>query len=203
MESISYKRGFFWETLWNLAENAELKRKREDPNVLLAGDQVFIADNSGKIENCATEQRHRFKRKGVPSKLKLRFLNEEKEPRTNERYVLEVDGQTFSGTLNAEGCIEVGIPPNAKRGKIMIGDDEDEFELVLGGLDPMDEVSGVQARLNNLGFDCGQVDGVYGPATEAAVRAFQAENKIETTGKIDQQTRDKLFELYDNRKRKS
>ena len=29
MSSIAYSRGFFWETLWNLSENADLKNERK------------------------------------------------------------------------------------------------------------------------------------------------------------------------------
>ena len=34
-------------------------------------------------------------------------------------------------------------------------------------------VKSLQAMLNNLGFDCGAVDGIFGKKTEAGVRAFQ------------------------------
>ena len=40
-----------------------------------------------------------------------------------------------------------------------------------------DLVKQVQARLNDLGFNCGPVDGRFGPKTEAAVKAFQAANQ--------------------------
>ena len=36
-----------------------------------------------------------------------------------------------------------------------------------------DDVADLQARLTRMGFDCGRVDGVFGPATDTAVREFQ------------------------------
>ena len=36
-----------------------------------------------------------------------------------------------------------------------------------------DDVRDLQSQLSHMGFDCGRVDGVFGPATDAAVREFQ------------------------------
>ena len=44
---------------------------------------------------------------------------------------------------------------------------------VKGGAPRADWLTGVQFRLNHLGFGAGPVDGIMGPITEAAVRAFQ------------------------------
>jgi N-acetylmuramoyl-L-alanine amidase len=41
-----------------------------------------------------------------------------------------------------------------------------------------DDVLTLQTRLNSLGYDSGREDGIYGPATDAAVRAFQREYAI-------------------------
>jgi hypothetical protein len=40
----------------------------------------------------------------------------------------------------------------------------------------------LQAKLKVLGFDCGTIDGSYGPKTEAAVEALQKERKIPSDG---------------------
>ncbi len=47
--------------------------------------------------------------------------------------------------------------------------------LYLHNLDLMrgDDVAALQARLTEMGFDCGRVDGIYGPRTELAVKEFQ------------------------------
>jgi N-acetylmuramoyl-L-alanine amidase len=42
-----------------------------------------------------------------------------------------------------------------------------------------DDVSELQRRLNALGFDAGRQDGIFGPATERALRRFQRERGIE------------------------
>lgn len=77
--SIAQKSGLFWETVWNHSKNAKLRNKRSDPNVLCPGDLIFIPDKEEKLESCATEQRHRFQRKGVPAKLRLRILQDKEE----------------------------------------------------------------------------------------------------------------------------
>jgi N-acetylmuramoyl-L-alanine amidase len=45
-----------------------------------------------------------------------------------------------------------------------------------------DDVSALQARLNALGFDAGREDGIFGPDTDHAVRAFQREYGIAEDG---------------------
>ncbi len=62
----------------------------------------------------------------------------------------------------------------------------------------IDDIEGVQKALSKLGFDPGKIDGVDGPNTQKAVRAFQAHASIDIDGKIGKQTRkalaDKLSE---------
>jgi peptidoglycan hydrolase-like protein with peptidoglycan-binding domain len=46
----------------------------------------------------------------------------------------------------------------------------------------------VQQTLQNHGFRVGPVDGVMGPATQAAVKRFQQSQNLETTGQLNRQT---------------
>jgi hypothetical protein len=75
--SIAYNRDLFWETIWEHPKNAKLKEQRGNPNILKPGDRVFVPEKEAKPESCTTDQRHRFRRKGVPEKLKIRILIEE------------------------------------------------------------------------------------------------------------------------------
>ena len=38
--SLAKKKGFYWKTIWEHGENAELRQKRDDPNVLSADADV-------------------------------------------------------------------------------------------------------------------------------------------------------------------
>jgi N-acetylmuramoyl-L-alanine amidase len=58
-----------------------------------------------------------------------------------------------------------------------------------------DDVSTLQHQLNQLGFDAGRVDGIFGPATERAVRAFQRNAGILADGVCGPATRDALDRL--------
>jgi hypothetical protein len=120
------------------------------------------------------------------------------EPRANEPYVLVVDGQLFEGATDSEGRLRVVIPGNARRGRLIVGpqDDQVSYDLLLGGVDPIDEISGIQQRLANLGFSCGSEIGEMGPQTGAALREFQERHKLPVTGAPDRQTRDKLLEIH-------
>lgn len=53
-------------------------------------------------------------------------------------------------------------------------------------------VRDVQQRLNDLGYDVGSIDGVYGSSSEAAVMWLQYDNELEPTGVVDEKTADLL-----------
>ena len=54
------------------------------------------------------------------------------------------------------------------------------------------DVKAVQSRLLQLGYDPGEIDGKYGPATAAAVSAFQAKASVQADGIVGPVTRSKL-----------
>jgi N-acetylmuramoyl-L-alanine amidase len=197
--SIAYDHGLQWETIWNHSSNTELRERRAHANILYPGDVIFIPVREEKLVSVSTEQLHRFRRRGVPEMLRISLLDEDDEPRSDIPYILEIDGRSFRGASNAEGIIEHPIPPNAMRGRLIVDESqEEEYHLNLGHLDPIDEISGVQARLNNLGFNYvgGDVNGEMETATVRALRAFQRKYNLPVTGEIDEATRRQLEELH-------
>ncbi len=195
ISSIAMNAGHFWKILWDDPANAELRRVRGNPNVLRPGDRVHIRPLEMKQESGATGQRHRFRRKGEPSLVRI-VLYAGSEPRANQDYILEIDGKLTTGTTGSNGELEIWIPGNAKRGKLIIGPDQEEFPLELGTIDPIDTVTGIQGRLNNLGFDAGIVDGKLNSQTQAALRNFQKKYGLPESGEPDKQTRSKLLEVH-------
>lgn len=197
LESIALRAGLFWKTIWDAPENAELRRARHDPHVLLPGDRLHIPELRRREESGATETRHRFVRKGVPSKLHLVLQDEDGEPRADEPYTLVIDGETtYEGRTDGQGVIDHPIPPGARSGVLRVGDPPEEYPLRLAHLDPIDSVLGQQARLANLGLYSGRLDGRRGPGLSSALRLFQEREGLDVTGEPDAATRDKLREVH-------
>jgi hypothetical protein len=192
--SIAVENGFFWETIWNHGENAQLKAKRTSPNQLFPGDEVFVPELRRKTESRPVDARHRFKRKGVPAKLRVQLMRLD-EPRKNEPYVLDIDGTMIRGTTDGNGKIEQYMPPNAKSVSINLQGGKEVIKLRIGHLDPIDEISGVQQRLNNLGFNAGSEDGELDDQTRSALKTFQQKHGLDPSGEIDDSTRAKLKSL--------
>jgi hypothetical protein len=193
--SIAADNGFFWETIWNHPENAQLKAKRKSPNQLVPGDEVFVPELRQKWVSKGVDGTHKFKRKGVPARLKiqLKLLG---EPRANEPYVLELDGRQIKGTTDGNGMVDQFIPPNARGGRLILGGGKEIIPVRIGHLNPIEEISGVKQRLNNLGYQCGSEDDELDPRTRVALKAFQAEHGLPVTGEPDAATKAKLRELH-------
>lgn len=196
VSSIADATGHFWEKLWNLSANRELREIRKDPNALLPGDLIEVPEIEPGEHAGATEKRHRFRRKGVPSVLKLQVLRLG-EPVADKPFTLDVDGHLIRGSTDAQGRIEESIPPGARAAKLVVDNDGEDirYDIEIGTLDPIDTTTGIKARLRNLGFDPGPIDRADRPEYRAALAAFQERWELEKTGNPDQKTRDKLKEL--------
>lgn len=200
ISSIAEENGFFWETIWNHADNKQLQDKRKDPNILYPGDVVTIPDKRLKEVSEATNNVYKYKLKNTPAKLKLRILRDA-EPRAGENFILSIDKVEIKrGQIPADGSIEIPILPKAKAGELIIGEGENAeiYILNLGFLDPIDTITGVKARLNNIGFDCGKVNNEMNAATIEAITNFQGYiYHPEPNGKMDDKTREALQQLHD------
>lgn len=204
LSSIAKTQGFSdWRTIYNHPSNADFRKLRPNPNVIFPGDQLFIPEKEPKTEDRATGALHPFKLNTEKTLLRLRLKNELNQPFAGKKFRLEILGDVFESTTPADGLIEREIPADVTRGQLTIWLDDDTtrpgfiWTLKIGHLDPVEEKTGVQARLKNLGYDCGSVDGVVGPRTKAALKGFQSKNGLTESGAVDDATRDKLRQLHD------
>lgn len=192
--SIAKQNGYLWKTIWDHGNNAALKAKRKNPNQLVAGDELFLPEKGAKAVSKGTDSRHRFTRKGEPTKLKLK-LSMLGEPRKNEKYTIVFGDQVIHGTLDAEGRLEHFIPGETKIATLSLSEGKEVYSIALGQLDPIDQPRGVQQRLCNLGCPC-EVSGQIDDSTRAALSKFQAQQQLPVTGEPDAATKAKLVALH-------
>ncbi len=202
LSSIAFASGFFWETLWDHPDNADLKQLRGDPFSLAPGDVVQIPDLRPKSESRATGQTHTFRRKGVPAKVRVQLLDDAGEPRPGVPYRLSIDGDELPGDLqsDADGWVDHWISPAATEGLLEVGEPDadgaysEAYQLQLGQARPHDTPDGAADRLRALGFL--HADDTDEDDTEAAIEDFQVAHGIEPTGELDEQTTAALQEAF-------
>jgi hypothetical protein len=201
LSMIAAHHGFAdWRVVYDHPRNAEFRKKRPDPNLVYPGDRLFIPDAERKSEPCATGRLHRFQ-VSTPNKI-LRLAVEDLAGNrlANAPYELIVEGSRYEGTTDGDGKLEQPLPMDAEVGTLRVGGQL--WPLKIGHLNPLEDtpdegVSGIQARLRNLGYDPGPVDHVLGPRTRAAIRAFQRDNPpLEVDGICGPKTRAKLIERH-------
>ncbi|MGC0772186.1 MAG: peptidoglycan-binding protein [Candidatus Acidiferrum sp.] len=196
MESIACEHGFLWQTLWNLPANAELRDHRS-PSILLPGDQLTIPAIRLQQASCQTDQSNKFKLLGTHTRFRLRFLDDQQQPRSGVPYLLTIEGKTTSGTLDSQGSLNVPIPCDASKGSVRLQTKPhpETYPLDFGHLDPDSSPTGIRGRLNNLGFSCAS-DGDWDDELRAAIQRFQLACNILATGKLDDQTHQALTQSH-------
>jgi N-acetylmuramoyl-L-alanine amidase len=215
LSSIAKDYGFAdWRTIYEHSENAAFREKRPDPNILCPDDLIYIPDKETREESRGTDAKHNFKRKTPKTLLRLALKNRIWQPLANKRYELVIHGAFHPGSTNGEGILEQEIPADLEEAELTVWMVQNLSEqspdgqlyrwtLKIGHLDPIEEITGVQARLNNLGIPCGVVDGSQSSeATEAmraSIKAFRSRVDLGQSSTIDRATRLRLVEKHDKR----
>ncbi len=204
LSSIALAHGFAdWRTIYNHDNNAEFRRLRPNPNLIYPGDQVFIPETDTRNESVGVDNWHEFKIQGQKTYARVRLLDGDLAALQGKKYKLEVGSIVKEGTLGSNGLTEQEIPADAPAARLTLWMTDDTsrpgiiWDLRLGEMDPVEQPTGVQARLKNLGYDPGPIDGDIGDTTRAAIKAFQGKMGLTVNGQPDDATRAKLKEVHD------
>lgn len=203
LSSIAARYGFRdYRTIYEDGANAPLRALRPNPDVLYEGDTVVIPDKEERLEEGSTAKRHTFVTRTTGA-----FLRVQVEASRALDYDLVIDdGRKFEGRTDGKAPIVHPIARNAKTAVLRLWPTTMEERtdasacvrrLALGELDPIETTLGVQGRLLNLSFYPGPLDDQLGPATRAAVRAFEAFLGWPETGEITDPLRSELVARHD------
>ena len=183
--------------LLDFAKNKGLFATRTE-HLLREGDVLFLPDveeSQPKGMQLKLKGENVFRLGGRARQIAVRLLDDERKPLSNEAYTFSVDGSAErEGVTDAKGYLRESVPLHAKR--ICIRTKLRRQELGLGVMDPVHTVSGVQRRLNNLGYHCGAADGVAGPSTQTALRMFQENQQLAVDGIAGDETRARLAQVH-------
>jgi hypothetical protein len=203
LSSIAHHYGFGdWRTIYQHPQNEQFRQLRPNPNLIFPGDKLHIPDPRMSKVSAGTGQAHTFKLTRRKTFLRLNVFGDLQRTGLTGNYELQVEGlpKPMKGPIGADGSIDVEIPASARKAWLTLYEPDaeepyQEFELHMGALDPVTTTSGVQARLQRLGFDCGPTDDLLGPTTRAALCRFQRKYELTDDGEPNSATQQKLVDL--------
>lgn len=199
ISSIAAAHGLGPEDLWNAPENEALRGTRPHGHALAPRDVVVIPDrDEARFEGKALDRSHKFVRKGIPERLEVALHDEDGKPRADLDYQIELpDESIIEGKTGADGLIVIDLDPRVRRATLRVGPPErvEVHELQLGGVDPVTTPTGLQHRLQNLGYACPS-SGEYDDATRSALASFQSDAGLPLTGECCDRTKAALEERY-------
>jgi len=168
-----------WQSIYYHESNADLRKKRPDPMYFMEGDEVQIPDFDERREICETGKTHVFQlEKPCTTHLQLVMMESENMPYALKKYTLSMKGlETITGTTTKDGEVIEEVPVQAKKAELSLwpGDNTEplKYNIKIGDIDPIEEDTGVQDRLLNLGYDLGGEYGEIGPNTKEVIKIFQ------------------------------
>jgi phage baseplate assembly protein gpV len=197
LAEIAHHHGFrSLATLWDHPNNADLKRRRKNPLVLQPGDELFVPSRSDDTASADSGASHRFVLKGEILRLRLKLLSLTGKPLGDAICTLTVDGAEKSVRTDASGLLETVVPRETRRAILVAGGQR--YDLLVGGLDPIDCPVGLHARLRNLGYplDADDAEGkVDAEQLRFALELFQLDQRLPITGTADAGTLQRIEQL--------
>lgn len=199
LSSIAKRYGIAWKTIWEHASNQALRELRKSPNVLYAGDSLFVPELTQKQVKVTPKATHTFKIKAAVSKLRLCVLAGGK-PVKSSGYTLSIDGVDIepqkAKKTDGKGLVIADVAPGARAAVVAVPAQKTAYEIQLGHLDPLAVATGLIARLRHLGYYPAPEETEDDELLAIALWLFQHNHDLTPTGKVDKATLDALEKAY-------
>ncbi len=197
LEQIAYRLGFDATTVWNAADNESLREQRPDPNILAAGDVLYVPDpKDRKWLSVTIGSVNRFRASRPRVKVQVKFAVDGM-PCKNEAFTVVGDALPAGGTTGPDGLVSLSVPVTTCGISVILTSRNMRFPVHVGHLDPVATDSGVTQRLKHLGLmPSPQSSPDPGEARLRGIAQFQARQNLPITGTMDDATRAALVSAH-------
>lgn len=205
LTKLAHRHGFDAESVWAHPKNAELRAARRTPEVLAPGDVLYMPNAPREGLPFKPGVKNRYKARVPKVEVTLCF-KDGSAPLADEPY--EVRGLTAAhgdedapaalGRTDAEGRVTLHVPLTVREVTVTFPHRNVVYPVRIGDMDPETEMSGVQKRLQNLGFLSPDPDPEVdlGELIRGAIAAFKKSHGLGESGELDAATRDALLNAH-------
>lgn len=192
LTQIAWRLGVDPNDIWNHPKNADLQGQRKDMDMLCPGDVLYVSMDPPPSAPCVGGASNNYSA-DIPTVVVGFVLRNGKEPFADEAYVVHGldDSDATKGTTDSDGKLTVSVPILLRTLVIELTDKQQFFAVAVGNMDCINSDSGVQMRLDNLGY-VSDDDGEWGDA----IKTFQQDSGLDATGEMDEATRSALESAY-------
>lgn len=201
LAKLAFRLGFDANAVWNAPENRALRDLRPSSDLLQPGDilQVPPPSPAGPSLTSGTSNEYAAE---VPT-VDVALLMQDPEGTILKDEPCEIAGLAAGAggsptpeTTDGEGVLALKVPVTLREIEVHLPRLNVTLHVLVGDMDPENERSGVQKRLQNMGYGYFDPDVDPDEALAGAVRAFQASNGLEPSGQVDDATRKAIRESY-------
>ncbi|HRI65215.1 MAG TPA: peptidoglycan-binding domain-containing protein [Polyangium sp.] len=194
LAKIAFCLGIDPEETWNHPLNAELRAQRE-PNVLAPGDilHVPISHRQGLPFTQGATNRYQGAIPRAPLRIVFQAAG---KAIADEPFEVRGLGWPLAGATDGSGILCIEVPVHVHEIDIHFTRLDVVFPVLIGDMDPVEELSGIRKRLEQLGYYRGFESIEADVRNRLAIESFQRRSGIEPTGKIDEATKKALVDVY-------
>ncbi len=146
---LAYELGFDADAVWNDPANDDLRQIRTDPNILWPTDVLYVPTPAEpESQDLVVGDTNSFVADPPTMDLRLMFS----DPGLASKPVTIAELPDLTGlTIAGDGTLSLTVPVTLDAVTVVF-DDETSFSCQVAFLDPINTLSGVAGRLQNLGF---------------------------------------------------
>jgi hypothetical protein len=150
--SIAYQVGADPEEIWNDPSNASLRALRPDPNLLFPGDVLELPDPTPTSASTLTSgTTNSFVSNAPTTTVSVKFVAADGTPYASMAFTVAELEQLTGLQTDASGVATFQVPVTLSMATVVFTDTNETRPLAIGGMDPIDTLSGIFKRLQNLG----------------------------------------------------
>jgi hypothetical protein len=153
--SVAYAFGFDADTVWNDSSNDDLRKLRANPNALSPGDVLYIPDQSNKqpvLKDVAVGATNSFVSTPPSMTVAVKFVGEDPTTFASQAFTIQELEQLTGLVTNGDGVAKFDVPVTMTSVTVVFTDVAETYTVSIGTMDPVNTMSGVFKRLQNLGY---------------------------------------------------